>query len=151
VPPSEFVMSIPHSAAKDEFYDPAKHAVLFPAGRPQSDAALCTERSRLAYCGLETSFGFDQDRIRKVLARVGFTNCQFFENSSTPMVRVLVAFLRSKRTTIAAPKAGFRRISPAPIRTILLTGLGISTLGPSRGNSSRAKSTRVLLQVDEEI
>ena len=82
MPPSEFVMSIPHSAAKDEFYDPAKHAVLFPAGRPQSDAALCTERSRLAYCGLETSFGFDQDRIRKVLARVGFTNRQFFENSA---------------------------------------------------------------------
>lgn len=81
MPPSEFVMSVPYSAEKDDLYHPAKHAVFFPAGRPKSDAALCAELSRLAYCRLETSFGFDKDRIRKVLARVGFTDCQFFENS----------------------------------------------------------------------
>jgi hypothetical protein len=55
VPPSEFVMSIPYSAERDDLY-PAKHAVLFPAGRPKSDAALCAELSRQAYCRLESRY-----------------------------------------------------------------------------------------------
>jgi hypothetical protein len=46
VPPSEFVMSIPYSAKKDDLYGQAQHAVLFPAGRPKSEAALSAELSR---------------------------------------------------------------------------------------------------------
>jgi len=56
VPPSEFVMSIPYSAEKDDLYYSAKHAVLFPAGRPKSDAALCAELSRQACCRLEPRY-----------------------------------------------------------------------------------------------
>jgi hypothetical protein len=56
VPPSEFVMSIPYSREKDDLYHPAQHAVLFPAGRPKSDAALCAELSRQAYGRLEPRY-----------------------------------------------------------------------------------------------
>ncbi len=54
--PSEFVMSIPYSAEKDDLYDPAKHFVFSPAGRPKSDVALCAELSRQAYCRLEPRY-----------------------------------------------------------------------------------------------
>jgi hypothetical protein len=77
-------MGIPYSAEKDDLYYPARHATFFPNGRPQSDAALCVDMARLAYCQLETSFAFDQDRIRKVLGRIQFTDCKFFETATAP-------------------------------------------------------------------
>jgi hypothetical protein len=77
-------MAVPYSAEKDDLYYPAKHAVFFPNGRPRSDAALCVEMARLAYCRLDSSFAFDQDRIRKVLGRVLFTDCKFFETATEP-------------------------------------------------------------------
>jgi len=100
-------MSIPHSAEKDDLYDPAKHAVLFPAGRPKSDAALCAELSRLDDCRLETSFGFDQDRIRKVLARVSFTDCQFFKNSVDSDGEGTHCFLALEKDNHRTPKLAF--------------------------------------------
>jgi hypothetical protein len=75
-------MAIPYSAEKDDLYYPAKHAVFFPNGRPQSDAALCVEMARMAYCELDTSFALDRDRIRKVLGRIRFTDCKFFETAT---------------------------------------------------------------------
>lgn len=77
-------MGVSYSAEKDDLYYPAKHAVFFPHGRPQSDAALCVEMARLAYCQLDTSFAFDQDWIRKVLGRIQFTDCKFFETATQP-------------------------------------------------------------------
>jgi hypothetical protein len=77
-------MPVPYSAEKDDLYFPAKRAVFFPHGRPRSDAALCVELARLAYCRLDISFAFDRDRIRKVLGRIQFTDCKFFETSSEP-------------------------------------------------------------------
>jgi hypothetical protein len=77
-------MPVPYSAEKDDLYFPAKHAVFFPQGRPRSDAALCVEMARLAYCRLDSSFAFDQDRIRKVLGRILFTDCKFFETATAP-------------------------------------------------------------------
>jgi hypothetical protein len=71
-----------YSAEKDDLYYPAKHAVFFPNGRPQSEAALCVEMARLAYCELDTSFAFDQARIRKVLNSIWFTDCKFFETAT---------------------------------------------------------------------
>ncbi len=100
----KFAMDTPYSAEKDDLYYPAKHAVFFPAGRPKSDAALCAELSRLAYCNLETSFGFDKDRIRKVLAQVGFTDCQFFENSKKPDCEGTHCFLALEEDDKAVPK-----------------------------------------------
>jgi Lipase (class 3) len=86
-------MAIPYSAEKDDLYYPAKHAVFFPNDRPHSDAALCVEMARLAYCQLDTSFAFDQDRIRKVLGRIQFTDCKFFETAAEPDGRGSHAFL----------------------------------------------------------
>jgi hypothetical protein len=77
-------MAIPYSAEKDDLYYPAKRAVFFPNGRPRSDAALCVEMARMAYCQLDTSFAFDRDRIRKVLGRIQFTDCKFFETATQP-------------------------------------------------------------------
>ena len=112
MPPSEFVMSIPHSAEKDDLYDPAKHAVLFSTGRPKSDAALCAEPSRLACGRLETSFGLDQCRIRKVLARVGLYGLQIFRELSRLRWEGTHCFLASpEQDNQQHPKAGFRRIS----------------------------------------
>ena len=77
-------MGIPYSAEQDDLYYPAKHAMFFPHGRPRSDAAICVEMARLAYCQLETSFAFDRDRIRKVLGQIQFTDCRFFETANAP-------------------------------------------------------------------
>jgi hypothetical protein len=77
-------MGIPYSAEKDDLYYPAKHAAFFPNGRPQSGAALCVELARLAYCRQDISFAFDQDRIRKTLGRIQFTDCKFFETATHP-------------------------------------------------------------------
>ncbi len=77
-------MAGPYSAEKDDLYYPAKHAVFFPNGRPQSPAALCVEMARLAYCQLDTSFAFDQARIRKILNSIKFTDCKFFESAPAP-------------------------------------------------------------------
>jgi Lipase (class 3) len=77
-------VGIPYSAEKDDLYYPAKHAVFFPNGRPQSDAALCVEMARLAYCRLDPGFALDQNRIRKVMGRIQFTDCRFFEKATRP-------------------------------------------------------------------
>jgi hypothetical protein len=77
-------MGVPYSAEKDDLYYPARHAVFFSSGRPRSDAALCVETARLAYARFDISFAFDRDRIRKVLGRIQFTDCQFFETTTEP-------------------------------------------------------------------
>ena len=86
-------MTVPYTAEKDDLYYPAKHAVFFPTGRPQSDAALCVDLARLAYCRHDSGFAFDQARIRKVLGSVGFTDCKFYETTTTPDCRGAHGFL----------------------------------------------------------
>ena len=86
-------MDIPYSAERDDLYYPAKRAVFFPNGRPQSDAALCVEMALLAYCRQNTCFAFDQPRIRKILASIQFTDCDFFEDLKAPPTRGSHGFL----------------------------------------------------------
>ena len=74
--------AIPYSPRKDDLYQPCEHAQFFPSGPPGSEAALCAEFSRLAYCQLSTSFAFDQAKIRQVLNTVRFTECDFVESRS---------------------------------------------------------------------
>jgi len=69
-----------YSPKKEDLYYPCKNAVFFPAGAPNSDAALCVELSRLAYCRSETTFAFDQARIKSELGKIGFTAAGFFES-----------------------------------------------------------------------
>ena len=86
-------MVIPYSAEKDDLYTPAKRAVFFPDGRPESDAALCVEMARLSYFRGDSDFSFDQDKVRKVLGRIQFTDCQFFESAGRPSNRGSHSFL----------------------------------------------------------
>jgi hypothetical protein len=71
---------IAYSPRKDDLFYPCKNAVFFPAGAPTFDAALCVELSRLAYCRSQTTFAFDQARIKSELGKIGFTAAGFFES-----------------------------------------------------------------------
>ncbi len=84
---------IPYSAAQDDLYYPCKHATFFAGGEPKSNAGLCVEMARLAYCRQDAGFGFDRDRVRKVLGGVGFTSCQFFESEGQSEGRGTHCFL----------------------------------------------------------
>ena len=70
---------IPYSAAKDDLFYPGRREGFF-SPKPLSDAALCAEMARLAYCRKEPEFGFDQERIRKVLGYIEFTPFTFLES-----------------------------------------------------------------------
>jgi pimeloyl-ACP methyl ester carboxylesterase len=75
---------VPYSALQDDLYYPCRHAKFFSFGSPQSEAAMCAEMARLTYCRQDSSFAFNQDKIRDVLDRVGFKKCDFFENLKGP-------------------------------------------------------------------
>jgi Lipase (class 3) len=84
---------IPYSAAQDDLFNPGKRDGFFSSGRPGSDAALCVEMARLAYCRMEPDFGFDQGRIQKILGDIGFGSYQFFESQGRPQGRGVHCFL----------------------------------------------------------
>ncbi|PYX75677.1 MAG: hypothetical protein DMG72_06835 [Acidobacteria bacterium] len=97
--------SIPYSAEQDDLFYPCKRGEFFPAGRPESEAALCAELARLAYCKQESSFAYDQDKIRSILRGIGFSSCQFFESQTDPKGKGVHCFLASrddKRLAIVA-------------------------------------------------
>jgi len=75
--------AIPYSPKKVDLYYPARRAKFFATGLPDTEAGLCAEMTRLAYCRTEPYFQFDQEQIATVLTRLGFT-CQFFESTGTP-------------------------------------------------------------------
>jgi len=75
--------AIPYSARRVDLFFPARSANFFSAGLPDTEAALCAEMARLAYCRSEPHFQFDQEQISAVLTRLGF-GCQFFERPGTP-------------------------------------------------------------------
>jgi hypothetical protein len=78
-------MEIPYSAAKVDLFYPARRAIFFANGaRPHSDAALCAEMARLAYCRPDSSLAFDQEKIRKIVGSIGFASCRFFEAPTRP-------------------------------------------------------------------
>ena len=83
--------SIPYSAEQDDLFYPCKRGEFFPAGRPESEAALCAEMARLAYCKQESSFAFDQDKIRSILRGIGFTVANFSRAKQIQKGRVSIA------------------------------------------------------------
>jgi len=70
---------IAYSAKREDLFSPCKNAQFFAAGPPRSDAALCVEVSRLAYCQNASTFAFDREKIGMILKSVDFTRCEFFE------------------------------------------------------------------------
>lgn len=77
--------TIAYSPKKDDLYYPCKNAQFFAAGAPKSDAALCVELARLAYCRSETTFAFDQARIKAELSKIGFAAAGFFESQGVKL------------------------------------------------------------------
>ena len=86
--PAEF-----YSAKREDLYFPCKNAAFFPLGRPATDAALCAELSRIAYCQNENNFAFDQERIKQTLASVGLTVRAFVESSKCELNHGFHCFL----------------------------------------------------------
>jgi Lipase (class 3) len=82
-----------YSAEQDDLYYPCKRGNFFPNGRPTSDAAMCAEMARLAYCKQEVSFAFDREKIANTLNRIGFAKCQFLESPGTQKGEGLHCFL----------------------------------------------------------
>jgi hypothetical protein len=78
---------IAYSPRKDDLFYPCKNAVFFPAGAPKSDAALCVELARLAYCQSDGNFAFNQTRITSELGKIGFAAAGFFESQGKPQGR----------------------------------------------------------------
>jgi len=76
-------MTILYSARKVDLFYPARGGKFFCSGLPETEAALCAEMARLAYCRSEPNFQFDQQQVRAILEPLGFT-CQFFENPGSP-------------------------------------------------------------------
>jgi hypothetical protein len=81
-----------YSPRKVDLFYPARGANFFANGLPETEAELCAEMSRLAYCRCEPYFHFDKRQIRSVLDALGFT-CQFFESVGTPEGRGTHALL----------------------------------------------------------
>jgi len=72
-----------YSPRKVDLFFPARSGNFFKSGLPQTEASLCAEMMRLAYCRREPLFQFDQQQIRMILEPLGF-KCGFFESTGTP-------------------------------------------------------------------
>jgi hypothetical protein len=77
------MVSTPYSPRKVDLFFPARGANFFSGGLPDTEATLCAEMARLAYCRCEPYFHFDQKQILSVLTPLGFT-CQYFESRTNP-------------------------------------------------------------------
>ena len=62
---------IPYSPSTEDLLFPDRNHPFFPKGRPTSDAALCAEMSRLAYCTFERHPAARQ-KVKDVAAAIGF-------------------------------------------------------------------------------
>jgi Lipase (class 3) len=107
---------IPYSAAQDDLFNPGRRDGFF-SPKPQSDAALCAEMARLAYCRMEPDFGFDRERIQEILKRVDFTNCHFFESLGTARGEGVHGFLALRENDKLA-LAAFRGTDAKDIKDV---------------------------------
>jgi hypothetical protein len=86
-----------YSAAQEDLFNPGKRdGFFFP--KPRSDAGICAEMARLAYCRKEPDFEFDRDRIEETLKLVDFADCQFFESPGTPLGKGVHCFVASRES-----------------------------------------------------
>jgi len=90
-------MKILYSARKVDLFYPARGGKFFCSGLPETEAALCAEMARLAYCRSEPNFQFDQQQVRAILEPLGFT-CQFSRTPEVPTEWGRTACLQFTRT-----------------------------------------------------
>ena len=76
--------TIPYSPTKADLFTPYVRGNYFSNNEAQSTPGLCAELSRLAYARTSESPAFDQQLIVAVMAKIGFSGCQFFESARTP-------------------------------------------------------------------
>jgi len=107
--------TIPYSAKRDDLYYPCKGAQFFANGLPNSEAKLCVELARLAYCRATNSFAFDQERIRKVLVNVAFTDCHFVESTGGKDGRGVHAFVALRQDLAVVSFRGTDKDDPTDI------------------------------------
>src|SRR5205807_1426778 len=74
---------VAYSVLKEDLFFPSRRAQFFSGGPPVSEAGLCAEISRLAYCRAEPNLSLDQARIGSELARVGIAVRAVFESTGT--------------------------------------------------------------------
>jgi hypothetical protein len=75
-------MKRPYHADKNALYTPANNALFFADGRPETDAELCAEMSRLAYLKFESGSTL-QDQMKSILNKIGFDQYSFFNAGGT--------------------------------------------------------------------
>jgi hypothetical protein len=89
-------MAIPYSASKVDLYFPCQRGEFFPGGLPDSEAAICAEMSRLAYCRTSKSdLAMDPKKLKPVLNDIGFSDPQCFDTQDSPNNRGSHCFLTS--------------------------------------------------------
>lgn len=85
-----------YSAEREDLYSPWKRASYYSEGSFNSEAALCAEMSRLAYCRAANDLLLDQNAIQAAVAQVGFTISSFFESAGASQTGGTHAFLAVK-------------------------------------------------------
>jgi hypothetical protein len=82
-----------YSAERADLYSPWKRGSYFSESSFHSEAALCAEMSRLAYCRAATGLDLEQNTIRTAVAKVGFAISDFFESTGESRTGGTHAFL----------------------------------------------------------
>lgn len=88
---------IAYSVTKDDLFLPCKNATFFAPGVLKSEATLCAEMARLAYCRPEANFAFNRDKITLELGRAGFVALGFFESNGGPKGEGTHCFLAQRQ------------------------------------------------------
>ncbi len=89
--------AVPYSASRIDLFFPCRRGDFFLVGMPDSEAAICVEMCRLAYCRASSDFALDQAKIQTVLSGVGFSESRFFETQGSPSHRGTHGFLAYNR------------------------------------------------------
>ena len=109
--------AIPYSASLTDLVYPCKRGDFFPDGLPATDAGLCVEMSRLAYCHNSPDLAFPQDSMRQVLVGIGFPMVSFYETQGLHNNRGIHCFLaiNAERTLAVVCFRGTDALDPTDI------------------------------------
>jgi Lipase (class 3) len=100
-----------YSAERADLYSPWKRGSYFSEGSFNSEAALCAEMSRLAYCRAAAGLNLDQNTIQAAVAKVGFATSGLFESvgaSQTGGTHAFLAVRNGGQSPAAAAVLAFR-------------------------------------------